>query len=115
MLPYFFRCDRYKGRPHYGKNYDRTFVHPNCPLRDRLPNFDRQLALQAKHDPAKVFEPVLMSQIINRLPNMYGPQCDVKRQCYCTQDRHCAIGFACVPSKAFSEYKVCKPSFAKLG
>lgn len=108
---------RYKGRPHWGKNYDRTFAHPDCPLRDRFPNFDQQLQLQAQYDPAKVFEPVLMHQIINKIPNMYGPQCDVKRQCYCTEDSHCGVGHKCVAALSFPEYKVCKPSFTipKLG
>jgi hypothetical protein len=77
--------------------------------------FDRQLALQATYDPSKVFEPVLLNQIITGTPNFYGPLCDVKRQCFCTQDAHCAAGFACVPSKAFPEYLVCKPAATKLG
>lgn len=112
----FCSC-RYKGRPHYGKNYDRTFTHPDCPLRDRYPNFKKQLEMQAQHDPNKVFEPVLVHQIINRIPNMYGPQCDVKRQCFCTEDSHCAIGHRCISALSFPEYKVCKPNFTlpKLG
>ena len=106
------RC-RYKGRPHWGKNYDRTFTHPDCPLRGRFPNFDRQLELQARYDPNKVFEPVLMQQIITGTPNVYSPQCDVKRQCFCTDDSHCATGHTCVQALAFPEYKVCKPVFLK--
>lgn len=106
-------CCRYKGRPHWGKNYLRTFINPSCPLRDRYPNFSKQLELQAQYDPTKVFEPVLMHQIINKIPNSYGPQCDVKRQCYCTEDSHCAVGHQCVDALSFPEYKVCKPHFMK--
>jgi hypothetical protein len=31
-----------------GKNYDRAWGHPDCPVRERLPNFDKQLEMQAK-------------------------------------------------------------------
>lgn len=106
-------CCRYKGRPHWGKNYLRTFINPSCPLRNRYPNFSKQLELQAQYDPTRVFEPVLMHQIINKIPNSYGPQCDVKRQCYCTEDLHCAVGHQCVDALSFPEYKVCKPHFMK--
>jgi hypothetical protein len=83
-----------------------------------MPNFSKQLALQAAYDPSKVFEPLLLGQLISGGSLGYGPQCDVKRQCYCTQDAHCAAGHACVASKAFPEYRVCKPAggfIVKLG
>uniref|UniRef100_A0A383WHX7 FAD-binding PCMH-type domain-containing protein n=1 Tax=Tetradesmus obliquus TaxID=3088 RepID=A0A383WHX7_TETOB len=101
---------KYKGRPHWGKNSDRAWGHPECSVRDALPNFDKQLEMQAKYDPNKVFESILMSRFIAKQPNLYSPQCDLKRSCYCTQDSHCAQGFACVPLASFPQFKVCKPS-----
>eukprot|EP00878_Enallax_costatus_P027539 GHUV01029665.1.p1 GENE.GHUV01029665.1~~GHUV01029665.1.p1 ORF type:complete len:405 (+),score=109.11 GHUV01029665.1:2150-3364(+) len=100
---------KYKGRPHWGKNYDRTFTNPDCPVRDHLPNFDKQIELQAKYDPKKIFEPLLMQSVINRTPPAYSPKCDLHRTCFCKEGSHCADGFECVASYAFPEYKVCKP------
>ena len=39
----------------------------------------------------------------------YSPGCDVRKECYCATDSHCAAGFRCVRSKALPEFKVCKP------
>ena len=30
-------------------------------------------------------------------------------KCYCSAESHCRPGDICVPSRAFPEYKVCKP------
>lgn len=54
-----------------------------------------------------------MHQVINRIPNYYSPQCDLKRQCYCTKDSHCAAGFKCVAALSFPEYQVCKAAGMK--
>lgn len=50
-----------------------------------------------------------MRKVIDRTPFSYFPQCDVRRMCYCKENVHCARGFACVPSQAFPEYRICKP------
>lgn len=93
---------KYRGRPHWGKNYDRTFTHPDCPVRDLYAGgFDKQLELQEKYDPEKRFEPLLMTQIIGRIPNLYAPRCALRHQCHCTADEHCAEGHACVAARSF--------------
>jgi len=104
---------KYKGRTHYGKNFDRTYMHPDCPLRDNLYDFPGLLAMQAKHDPEKVFEPPLMTKMIARAANPLFPKCALMKECYCQEDVHCGDGFACVPSSAFPEYKACRPKDLK--
>jgi hypothetical protein len=42
-------------------------------------------------------------------PCSFYPRCDLDRQCYCQSDEHCADGYKCVNSKAFPEFKACKP------
>ena len=103
---------RYKGRPHWGKNYDRTYTHPNCPVRDALPaaTFTRLAELQATYDPRRVFEPPLWTALTQRQAHGYSLGCAARGACYCASTLHCALGYACVPSKAFPEYKVCKPA-----
>jgi Cys-rich repeat protein len=54
-----------------------------------------------------------MHQVINSIPNYHSPQCDLKRQCYCTEDSHCAAGFKCVAALSFPEYRVCKAAGIK--
>jgi hypothetical protein len=103
-------CCRYKGRPHWGKNFDRTFTSTACPLRDVYPNFDLLLKMQAKYDPNKSLEPELMSRVINRAGPVLAPRCAATYQCYCRQDQHCAPGWLCVASKAFPDIKTCKPA-----
>jgi hypothetical protein len=81
---------------------------------------DHEYFVLHRYDPNKVFESIIMKQVIDKSGSFYGPQCDVKRQCFCKEDSHCAAGFACVPSMAHPQYKVCKPvstvlSSAKAG
>jgi L-gulonolactone oxidase len=45
---------KYKGRPHFGKNFDRTYQHPGCPVRDNLYDFQGLLDVRARYDPDKV-------------------------------------------------------------
>lgn len=52
-------CIRYKGRPHWGKNFDRTFLHPKCPVAPMYPKFNNLVALSKKYDPAGMFKPRL--------------------------------------------------------
>jgi L-gulonolactone oxidase len=101
---------KYKGRPHLGKNYDRTYVHPDCPVRDNLPQFGEVLKLQSKYDPDRVFEAPLITRMAARAPPPKYPGCALAKQCYCTEDAHCGEGFKCVPSTAFPQYKACRPA-----
>lgn len=64
---------RYKGRPHWGKNYARTFAHERCPVRDMFKGFDQVRALQKKYDPAKVYEPELWGRVVGRKGALYYP------------------------------------------
>lgn len=95
-----------KALPNFGRHWRSTYMCiawclPCCHL---LP------IACCRYDPNKVFESILMSRFIAKQPNLYSPQCDLKRSCYCTQDSHCAQGFACVPLASFPQFKVCKPS-----
>ena len=38
-----------------GKNFDRTFTHPKCPVAPLYPRFGQLLALSRQHDPAGLF------------------------------------------------------------
>jgi hypothetical protein len=97
----------------WGKNFDRTFTSPDCPVRDNHWKFDALLDLAAKYDPDKVLQPPLMTKVISRTPFGYFPRCALAKQCYCKEDAHCGEGHACVPSAAFPEYKVCRPADLK--
>jgi hypothetical protein len=104
---------KYQGRPHWGKNHDRTFLHPDCPIKALYPNFDKQLAAAAKFDPLGMFEPGLWTKLkgeAKEAPIAPFPRCALSRKCFCSEDEHCAEGHACVPSVALPEFKVCKPS-----
>jgi len=100
---------RYNARLHFGKNWERTFTHPQCPVRPRYPHFDDLLAVQAKVDPDKVFEPPLFTKLVNNQGPNYYPGCVTDYECYCEKDEHCAPEFKCVPSFAMPQFKVCKP------
>jgi hypothetical protein len=46
----------------------------------------------------------------------YYPGCaGANKDCFCVKDEHCAPGFACVPSKAFPDYNICKPDWCAFG
>jgi hypothetical protein len=99
---------KYDGRPHWGKNFWRTYTHPTCHVRDRYPKFDEAMAAAAESDPQGMFRSALMADVEARRPADYFPGCDPLKKCYCREDAHCTPGFACVPSEAFPEYTVCK-------
>jgi hypothetical protein len=93
---------------HRGKNHERAFKHPACPIRDNLPRFGQLEAFAAASDPQGIFQPRLFSDIAARAANSYAPACATLGQCYCTEDVHCAAGFRCLPSLAFPEYRACR-------
>jgi hypothetical protein len=40
---------KYDGRPHTGKNWDRTFTNPRCPVAAKLgDNFKKMVAMQVR-------------------------------------------------------------------
>lgn len=91
-----------------GKNHERSFKHPACPIRDHLPLFGRMEAFAASSDPQHIFQPRLFEEIASRTANTYSPGCSVRGECYCLTDSHCAKGWSCLPSRAFPEYKACR-------
>jgi hypothetical protein len=101
---------KYQGRPHWGKNFDRTFTNPACKLRQKYPEFNKMLELQSIYDPLKMYESELMTHVIKGTLSPHAPRCVMDRTCYCKEDLHCPAGHMCVPSRAFPEYMVCKPS-----
>lgn len=107
-------CPRYDGRAHWGKNFERTFLHPTCKTRAKYPHFDKLLALQAQHDPARMFEPRLFSRMAKGEKYQLSPGCSLWQRCYCETDEHCSKGHKCVASAAFPEYKACKPALPNL-
>lgn len=104
---------KYDGRPHWGKNWPRTFLHPNCSIPAKYgAGFDRLTELQSQYDPDKVFEPELWGKMARGEQYELKPRCILDRSCYCEVDVHCTEGFVCVPSAALPEFKVCKPRFS---
>lgn len=106
------RC-KYGGRPHWGKNYRRTFTHPKCTIAERFgASMDTARRMQAKHDPDRVFEPELWQSINNPQYALY-PRCALYKDCYCQEDIHCPEQHRCVNSKApgLESYRVCKPDW----
>jgi len=101
---------KYNGRPHWGKNHERTARHPKCKVLDNFPasNIAELLKLQQRHDPGKVFEPELFKQLLKKSGPEYSPLCTPHYWCYCAADEHCPAGFQCRPSASFSEYKICR-------
>ena len=108
---------KYRGRPHWGKNFGRTFTSTACPVRNLYgPGFDALLAAQATYDPGKVYEPPLFAAVVARGGPLYdGPGCATQKLCYCVNDGQCAAGWACRPSRAFGEYRACVPAGLKWG
>lgn len=66
---------KYKGRPHWGKNFDRTFLHPKCPVAPLYPKFNTLIALSKKHDPQGMFKPRLFDQMAAQGRYQLFPQC----------------------------------------
>lgn len=101
---------KFKARPHWGKNHERMFRHPECHVRDNFPdsNFAQLLEMQSLHDPKKLFEPELFSRVLDRSGPDYSSLCTLHLWCYCREDAHCPDGHACEQSPVFPEYKICK-------
>ncbi|GBF98974.1 L-gulonolactone oxidase-like [Raphidocelis subcapitata] len=100
-------------RPHWGKNVDRTFTHPDYPVRWRYPRMGELQGLQAKYDPNKIFEPPLFTKVASGSGYTHYSGCALEFACFCYADDHCnhpgkPQDFKCVPSSAFPEYRVCK-------
>lgn len=100
-----------------GKNFQRTFTSPRCPISKRFPNsFDRALDIQKQHDPDYIFEPELFTHVRTGQPYPLYPGCaGFDKRCYCEEDIHCAPNHVCVNSKTpgLESYKVCKPDWSK--
>jgi L-gulonolactone oxidase len=101
---------KYRGRPHWGKNHERVFRHPECKVRDNFPatNIATLLAMQQVHDPKKVFEPELFRHLLEKTGPEYSELCTAHFWCYCDLDSHCPRGHACGPSATFPLYKICQ-------
>lgn len=102
--------DMTQARPHWGKNHERQFRHPNCHVRDNFPdwNIAQMMALQERHDPDKVLEPALFGHVVRRTGPEYSALCALQQWCYCDADAHCARGHWCVASPVFPQFKICK-------
>ncbi|KAF6262091.1 hypothetical protein COO60DRAFT_690109 [Scenedesmus sp. NREL 46B-D3] len=108
VIEQFTLC-KYKAKLHWGKNHQRDFTHPTCHAVDHLPFWDKAMAFRQGSDPGMIFEPALFTAMAAKLPNTLSQGCALRGECFCEQDEHCAPGFQCVPSLAFTEYKCCKP------
>lgn len=101
---------KHDARPHPGKNWDRTFTNPKCPLAPKFgAGLKKMQAMQDKYDPERVFEPELWTRAIKGEKYWLKPKCQLDRSCYCESDENCADGFKCVDSIAFPEFKACRP------
>lgn len=99
---------KYKGRPHWGKNFDRTFTHPRCPVAPMYPKFSGLVQLAKKYDPAGMFKPRLFDKMVAKSSFELAPGCSALMRCFCQADAHCHPGMKCVKSIAFPDYRVCK-------
>ena len=70
-----FCVHRYKGRPHWGKNFDRTFLHPKCPVAPMYPKFSTLVGLCKKYDPANLFRPRLLARVAKQDKFDLFPHC----------------------------------------
>ena len=109
-------CRRYRGRPHFGKNYDRTFTYSKCPIADRHPQWQKWTAAAAQHDPLGLFASPLVATVLRNGSYTAYAGCGIDGGCFCESDDHCRLpsqgtsyGWRCLPSKAFPEFKACRP------
>jgi hypothetical protein len=91
-----------------GKNHERSFKHPSCPIRDHLPLWQQMESFTAASDPCKVFQPRLFEQMAARASHSLSDGCSSRGECFCSEHSHCAKGQQCLPSMAFPEFKACK-------
>ena len=54
---------KFNGHPHWGKNFDRTFTHPRCPIKPRYPKFDQLLSVAKGYDRDGAFQPELFKKV----------------------------------------------------
>jgi hypothetical protein len=54
---------KFNGRPHWGKNFDRTFTHPKCPVKPRYPQFEQLLKVAKPYDKDGAFMPELFKKV----------------------------------------------------
>lgn len=109
-------CRRYRGRPHFGKNYDRTFTYSKCPIADRHPQWSSWTAAAKQHDPLGLFASPLVATVLRNGSYENYPGCGIDGGCFCETDEHCrhpsqgtSYGWKCLPSKAFPDIKACRP------
>ena len=102
---------KYDARPHWGKNWDRTFTNPRCPVPPKYgAGMARMQQLQAKHDPARVYEPELWARMTGGAKYELYPRCVLDRACYCEEDIHCAEGFSCRKALSQPQFNTCQPT-----
>jgi hypothetical protein len=63
---------RFGGRPHWGKNFDRTFTHPKCPIRPKYKNFGKAMEVAKKYDPEGMYQPALFKKVRGKLKHTAG-------------------------------------------
>lgn len=104
---------KYKARSHFGKNFDRTYGHPDCPITANLHDWAGLWALARKYDPEGAFTPPLAERVQARTTAPRYPGCALSKECYCVEDSDCGredpSAWACVKSAAFPQFRACKP------
>jgi hypothetical protein len=58
-----------------GKNFDRTFTHPRCPVAPLYPKVNQLLALSKQYDPAGMFKTRLFDRMAKRGRFDLTPRC----------------------------------------
>jgi hypothetical protein len=106
---------KYSARPHWGKNTDRIFFNPECPVRDKYPGFDRFLGLAEARDPRGIFVPPTFQRIIDRQRYETYAGCVSGQDCYCDEDRHCGPTwlFKCRKGRLNKQINVCVQRFGR--
>ena len=106
---------RYGARPHWGKNTERIFLNPNCPVRDKYPEFDRFLEMAEASDPRGIFRSPMFQRIVDRDSYSQYPGCVSGDDCYCQEDRHCGPTalFRCGHGRREKNVSVCVQRFGR--
>ncbi len=97
---------KYGARPHWGKNSVAIFED----MPSRFPKWNEFVAFKQEVDPYNVFTNPFWERAsgTDPLSNYLTPGCNLRGECYCTEDSHCEEGTTCQNGGFFTDARVCK-------
>jgi hypothetical protein len=91
---------KYKGQPHYGKNFAVDFIGKANP---------KFTAIAQKYDPKGLFQNNFLKSLSTTTASTANAKyCALERKCFCSSDAHCPDNWNCVNGSVFTEAKVCR-------